>query len=219
MNSRGVAKISIGAAVLLCAYGAFASGRAAMGVFDTPDGPFAALFDYPRWALAHFVPGLLFMTLTPLQLWPAFRNRHRALHRWSGRVVAACGLFLGVSGVSFIFLMPARPVSERLFMLAFFTGFLFFLVKAVAAARQRDFARHRVWMVRMFVTGLTITSQRILLLALVLTLGVSDTDQFWNHFVTAGWAAWAIHLAAAEWWIGRGATRVAARPVRKPAAV
>jgi hypothetical protein len=219
MSSRNGAKVLIGAVMLLCAYGAFASAAAALRVFGTPSGPFAALFTYPRWGLAHFVPGLLFMTLTPFQLWPAFRNRHRTLHRWSGRVVAACGLFLGVSGVSFIFLMPGRPFAEQVFMLTFFTAFLFFLVKALSAAWRRDFARHRVWMIRMFATGLTITSQRVLLLVLLLTRGVSSTDQFWAHFVTAAWLAWAIHLCAAEWWIVRASVRAATRPSRKLAAV
>lgn len=215
MNSRIPAKILTVTAVILCAYGALASASAAIRVFATPSGPFAGIFNYPRWGLAHFVPGLLFMTLAPLQLWPAFRNRHRALHRRCGRVMAACALFLGVSGVSFIFLMPARPLAERIFMLTFFTAFLFFLAKALAAARRRDFAGHRVWMIRMFVTGLTITSQRILMLAFLLTRGAGSTDQFWNQFVAAAWLAWAIHLAAAEWWIQSRAPRAAVTPVRK----
>jgi ABC-type glycerol-3-phosphate transport system permease component len=115
--------------------------------------------------------------------------------------------------------MPARPLTERVFMLAFFTAFLFFLVKAYAAARRRDFARHRAWMLRMFFTGLTITTQRLLVPVFIVFAGIDSTEEFWNHFVTAAWLAWVVQLALAEWWIARGTAPALAAPARKPAAV
>jgi hypothetical protein len=39
----------------------------------------------------------------------------------------ASAVFLGFSGVAFVFLMPERPLNERVFMLTFFVAFLFFL--------------------------------------------------------------------------------------------
>jgi hypothetical protein len=204
--ARGLA----GLAIVLCAYGLYESVDAVLGVFRAPaEGPIDRLFDYPTWSLMHFVPGVLFMALTPFQLWPAFRNRHRLLHRWSGRLLVVSGLFLGLSGVAFVVLMPERPLTERVFMLAFFGAFVFFLLKAFVAARRRDFASHRVWMIRMFITGLTITTQRLLTGALIAFAGVNGVDEFWDHFVTAGWLAWVIQIAVAEWWIGRRAARPA----------
>lgn len=215
MSSNAVVKGLIGAAVALCVFGLFESVDAAFGVFRVPGlGPIDQLFDYPVWSLTHFVPGMLFMMLAPFQLWPSFRNGHRTLHRWNGRALVVSGVFLGVSGAAFMFLIPARPLSERVFMLTFFLAFLFFLLKAFAAARRRDFVRHRAWMIRMFATGLTITTQRLLTGLFIGLAGVSSVDEFWDHFVTAAWLAWAIQIAVAEWWISRGVARAALDPSR-----
>jgi hypothetical protein len=227
MPSHNIARGLAGIAVVLCVFGLYESVDAALGVFRAPgQSPLDRLFDYPMWSLAHFVPGVLFMSLAPFQLWSSFRNRHRTLHRWSGRLLVVSGVFLGFSGVAFVFLMPERPLTERVFMLTFFAAFLFFLLKAFVAARRRDFASHRVWMIRMFVTGLTITTQRLLTGVLIGFAGVNSVDQFWDHFVTAGWLAWVMSIAVAEWWIGRRASRPAldAQPTRgtsieRPAAV
>ena len=218
MPSHNIARGLAGIAVVLCVFGLYESVDAALGVFRAPgQSIFDRLFDYPMWSLAHFVPGVLFMSLAPFQLWPSFRNRHRTLHRWSGRLLVISGVFLGFSGVAFVFLMPERPLTERVFMLAFFVAFVFFLLKAFIAARRRDFASHRVWMIRMFVTGLTITTQRLLTGALIGFAGVNSVDQFWDHFVTAGWLAWLMSIAVAEWWVGRRAPRPALDPSRSPA--
>jgi uncharacterized membrane protein len=208
--------------VVLCAFGLYESVDAAFGVFGTATrgGPLADLFDYPRWALAHFIPGALFMTIAPLQLWPAFRNRHRTLHRWLGRVMVAAGAFLGFSGASLVLLMPARPLAERIFMLTFFAVFLFFLFEAFMAARRRDFVRHRAWMIRMFCTGMTITTQRLLMIVfIVIARGVDSADQFWIYFVSAGWLAWIVQLSLAEWWIARGIRRPVRPSIGEPAGI
>lgn len=203
--------------VLLCVFGLYEAVDATFGVFAPAEGPLGDLFNYPRWALAHFVPGTLFMILAPFQLWPAFRNRHRTLHRWSGRVVATSALFLGVSGASLVLLMPERPLSERAFMLTFFVAFLFFLAKGFDAARHRHFVRHRAWMIRMFCTGLTITTQRLLLGVFLVAVGTDSVDEFWLYFVTAAWIAWLVQLALAEWWVARETARAVAPRVRQPA--
>jgi len=142
------------------------------------------------------------------------------VHRWGGRVVVASSLLLGVSGAAFVFLMPARPLAEQVFMLTFFTAFLFFLVKAFTAAVRRDFVRHRAWMIRLFASGLTITTQRLLLPVFLVFAGVNSVDEFWDHFVTAAWLAWAVQIALAEWWVSRDAAS-ASRTVtrREPASV
>ena len=222
MTARRATRTLIGAAVVLCAFGLYESVDAAFGVFRTSTAapPLGDLFDYPRWALAHFIPGALFMTMAPLQLWPAFRNRHRTLHRWMGRVMVTAAAFLGFSGASLVLLMPARPLAERMFMLTFFAVFLFFLFEAVMAARRRDFVRHRVWMIRMFCTGMTITTQRLLMIVfIVIARGIDSADQFWIFFVSAGWLAWMVQLSLAEWWIARGTRRTVASALSESAGI
>jgi uncharacterized membrane protein len=204
------------AALVLFAFGAYEAFDAGLALFRPPqEGPLAELFVYPRWSLTHFLPGFLFMTLVPLQLWARFRNRHRVVHRWSGRIVAACGAFLAVSGTLLPFTMPERPQFEQFFMVIFGVAFLTFLTKAVAAARRRDFIRHREWMIRMFATGLTITTQRLFLPLFIVAGGLSSVERFWIYFVSAGWAGWAVTLGLAEWWIRR-TRKVASGSGRKP---
>ena len=201
-NYRLLRLVLVGAAVLLCLFGSFVSLRATIKILTQQQSSgFEAVFNYPVWGVLHFLPGLLFMTLVPLQLWPAFRNRHRVFHRRSGRMLVAAGVVLGVSGVTFPFRMPERPFSERVAMTTFFAFFLFFLFKAFAAVRRRDFARHREWMIRWFAVGLAITAQRVLATVFFLTIGVKDMRGFWEIFVTAAWLASVIQVLIAEWWI------------------
>jgi uncharacterized membrane protein len=210
MERRQLLKLPIAAVLLLCLFGLYESIEAMVGLFlPLTPSPAAELFDYPLWSLWHFLPGALFMTLAPLQMWASFRNRHRTIHRWSGRVVVACALFLGVSGLAFPFTMPARPAAEQIFMTLFGVAFLVYTSIAFMAARRRDFARHRRWMIRLVLFGLAITTQRLLLAVFVALGGVASIDEFWRHFVNAAWVAWGLQFAAAEWWLRSAA---AARP-------
>jgi len=196
-------RVLAGAAILLCLFGAVESIRAIgrLLIRNESSAGFDALLQYPLWGVAHFLPGLMFMLLVPVQLWAGFRTRHRVVHRWSGRVLVAVGIFLGLSGVAFPFFMPERVFSERVVMSAFFLLFLFFLSKAFIAARRRDFARHREWMIRWFAIGLGVTTQRVLLPIFIAVVGVTDVRSFWEIFVTATWLAAAIQVLIAEWWL------------------
>jgi hypothetical protein len=73
-------------------------------------------------------------------------------------------------------------------------------------------------MIRMFSTGLTITTQRLLLPLFFAVAGVGGVDEFWDHFVSAAWLAWIIQLALAEWWVARGTAHSVAA-ARQPAAI
>jgi hypothetical protein len=196
-------RIVSGAAILLCLLGVSVSIIALARILVPHKPPFGidALFEYPVWGAAHFLPGLLFMTLVPLQLWAGLRNRHRVFHRWSGRMLVAAGVFLGVSGAAFPFFMSGRAFSERVVISTFFLLFFFFLSKAFIAARRRDFVRHREWMIRWFAIALAISTQRILLPVFIVTAGVTDARSFWEIFVSATWLATAIQVLIAEWWI------------------
>lgn len=202
-NHRLLRRVLVGAALLFCALGVFISLAAAVRLVTRPVPPseIDAAFVYPTWGIAHFLPGLMFMTLVPLQLWPAFRNRHRVFHRWTGRVLVATGIILGLSGVTFPFVLSGRPFSERVAMSTFFSYFLFCLIKAFTAARRRDFVRHREWMIRWFAVGMAIMTQRALLPVFIVAVGITDMRSFWEIFVSAAWLASVIQVLIAEWWI------------------
>jgi len=202
-NHRLLRRVLIGAALLFCVLGALVSIVAAVRLITRPmpSSEIEAALVYPVWGIAHFLPGLMFMTLVPLQLWPAFRNRHRVFHRWSGRILVATGIILGISGVTFPFVLSGRLFSERVAMSTFFSYFLFCIIKAFAAARRRDFVRHREWMIRWFAVGLAIMVQRVLLTVFIVAVGMTDMRSFWEIFVSAAWLASVIQVLVAEWWI------------------
>lgn len=165
---------------------------------------FNRLFDYPLWAIIHFTAAVLFMTILPFQLWAGFRERHRTLHRRSGRIMFVAGLGISATGLLLPFAMPARPVSERTFMVTIALLFGFFLIQAVAAARKGDFVNHREWMLRAVAGVSGAMLQRMMFPVFPLMLGIHSLPEFWEYFVTSNWLSTAIVLGTAEWWIHSG---------------
>ena len=187
------------AVVGLCIFGvgagAYAIGRLA-GVF--PPSP---LPPYAPWTALHFSTAIVFASLLPLQLWPALRARRPALHRWTGRFAAGVGAVMAASGVSMAYLVPERPVAEKIFMTAFFLTWSGMLALGVRAAMRRDIETHRAWMARMTATSLTPLVQRLIFPAFALGVGIDGLATFWQLFVSAAWIAWALSLATAEVWL------------------
>src|SRR5262245_39710636 len=124
-----------------CAHATFVAARG--GTHE-----FGGVFDYPLWAIAHFAGAFIFVTLMPFQLWKKFRDRHRRLHRVSGRILFISGITAAAGGLVLPYSMPERPVSEKVFMTLFSCVFAFFLIQSVRWARNRDFTRHREWVLR-----------------------------------------------------------------------
>jgi len=212
---RGNRALILLAGVLLglCAFGAYRGVAATHMVLTGQALDKTGLFRYPLWGIAHFATAFLFTVMVPLQLWPAFRNRHRSLHRWSGRALLAGGVVLATSGLLLVYHMPDRPLGERVFMTVVFTIFVASLVNAVRAARARDFARHREWVIRAVAVALGSMTQR-LLLPLFLATGIHGAADFWDKFVAAAWLSAVLNLSVAEWWIRRTAPAIT---MRRPA--
>lgn len=194
-----------GVVVTLCAYGVYDATLAIAKVMQRtyPSTGVNALFDYPWWGIAHFLPGMVYLLLGPFQFWEWFRSRYRRLHRWFGWTTVAAGMMLALVGISFPFTMPQRPISEKVFFVTVFALFLVFLLRAFLLARRREFGLHRIWMIRMFAVGLAAITNRVLLPIFIVAFGVHDAPGFWELFVTAGWLAGVINLVVAEWWISR----------------
>jgi uncharacterized membrane protein len=196
---NGLMKILRFAVIGLCAFGivacAIAVGRLA-GVV-----PPSKLPPYPAWTVAHFASAAPFLAIVPLQLWPAFRRRLPHVHRILGRVAVALGVVIAASGVSIAFLAPARPVSEQIFMSAFFASYLTMLALGLRAALRRDIPAHQAWMVRMTATALTPLTQRLVFPIFAGSLGIDGLPTFWQLFVSAAWLAWGLNLTVAESWL------------------
>ena len=155
----------------------------------------------PLPVVIHILSAMVFALLGALQFSTRLRRRHRAWHRRAGRIVMVAGLGVGLSalwlnqffpraGATRELLYPVRAVFGMAMLVVIALGFL--------AARRRDFANHRAWMIRSYAIGLVAGTQAF-------TLGVGGAIFGHGQMTTALLlvAAWAINLTVAEWAIRR----------------
>ncbi len=166
---------------------------------------FAALDDvfahFPVLTLIHIVPGLLFMTLGPLQFSSTIRANYLRWHRLSGRIFVVCGVVIGISALAMSFRVPAiGGFNQAAATTLFATFFLFALCKAFWHIRQREVALHREWMIRAFSVGLAVASIRPIIAMFFATRRFSGLTPY-EFFGTGFWIGFVLHLMAAEAWI------------------
>lgn len=151
----------------------------------------------PLPVVIHIVSAMVFAMLGAFQFSARLRRRHRAWHRRAGRIVMVAGLgvalaalwlnqFFPRAGAARELLYPLRVVFGVAMVVTIALGFL--------AARRRDFANHRAWMIRTYAIGIVAGTQ-------VFTLGVGGAIFGHGEVTTALLlaAAWTINLTVAEW--------------------
>jgi hypothetical protein len=146
---------------------------------------------------AHIIPGSVFLGLVPLQFVRGLREKHPALHRWSGRVLLLTALPTGLTGILLQLRSPYGGALALSSILA--AGSLFLGAAGVAyqAIRGGDRERHREWMIRMLAVGLGVGTVRVIAAPLILLTGQRPLELMGAAF----WLGFALPVAAAEWWI------------------
>lgn len=178
--------------------------------------------DYPQYyplLVAHILFGSVALLAGCFQVWPWFRRRYPAAHRWMGRAYFFGGVF--PAGIA---VLGVAPVSSTGFVSQVGNTMLavLWLVTSIAGyrmARQRRFVEHRRWMIRSFALTMSIVLNRVwLILFVVLLLPRVDTtyggDQDAMIRAAAGasvWMSWVVNLLVAQWWLDRGDARSRAR--------
>lgn len=159
---------------------------------------------HPAAAYVHMVPGVIYLLGAPLQLSRRFRMRHRAVHRSLGRVVLAAGVTAGVAAIVVGVWFPYGGPLEASAAVAFGAWFTAALVLAYRAARRRDIARHRRFMIRAFAVGLAVGTARLWmgLFEAVGLLAIQD-DAGTPWFGAAFWLALVMHAVVAEIYLRR----------------
>ena len=169
----------------------------------------ANMNSHPRASLGHLAAGVALFVLLSLQFSRRLRSRHRAVHRWNGRVlltlavvVAGAGIYLGVAE-------PYGGAWESLASTLFGGFFLLAGARGYAAIRRRDIARHREWMIRFFAVAIGISVIRMIGMGHFLLTGTQAIQP--QAFAAQLWAGWLVSLALAEIWIRhtRGSRSVA----------
>lgn len=150
----------------------------------------------PLPVVLHIVCATAFAILGALQFSPRFRRDRPGWHRSVGRVLVIAGLGVALSALWLNQFFPrADATREVLYPLRMVFGLAMVvtIVLGFIAARRRDFARHRAWMIRSYAIGLVAGTQ-------VFTLGIGaaifGTGDLTTALLLA--AAWGINLAVAE---------------------
>jgi len=173
---------------------------------------------WPVALVTHIVGSVFFALVGAFQLVASIRRRHPAWHRRAGRALAVAGLLVGGSALWLtLFHDPQPGTGPVLFVLRLVVapGMAGCLVAGVVAARRRDFAAHRAWMIRAYALALGAGTQ-------VFTQGFGEVvvghGELRGDLLKA--AGWVINLAVAEWVVRRPARRrTTPRPRPVPAEV
>jgi len=156
---------------------------------------------YPAITNLHVVPGLLYLALAPLQFSKTIRARYPVYHRWSGRLLVAVGLALGLAALFLGIVIPFSGLTEQIVTGAFGIFFLISIVKGFQCARARQFARHREWMIRAFAIGLSIVTMRLIFIPILIAIGNPTDADAVLYSIVSFTIAFVLHSTVAELWI------------------
>ena len=179
----------------------------------TPDTTRVAAAPLP--VVVHIVTAALFAVLGAFQFAAGFRRRRPGWHRAAGRLIVACGLLVGLSGLWLALFYPrGHNVGDLLsaFRLFFGSAMLVTIVLGFAAIRRGDVGGHRAWMTRAYAIGLGAGTQ--MFTGLFASFLVSPPTEL-SRALQDG-AGWAINLALAEWLIRRRPVRAAHSAETRP---
>lgn len=165
---------------------------------------------YPVTTLLHVTPAALLMLLLPLQFSRRIRERRIGWHRWSGRLLVALAIPIGLSGLFFGLRLPFSGFTEASAIAFFGALFLLSAVRGFVAIRRGDLVRHREWMIRFSGVALGVATVRIVgaVIAIVTVTG----PEAW--FGLSLWIGFASTSVAAEY-----AIRLRRREAREDASV
>jgi uncharacterized membrane protein len=162
-------------------------------VFQIPFGTYpedsARLAIAPIAWFAHVLAGAAFGITGPVQFVRALRNRFGALHRVLGRIFVLSGAIIGLSGLSLLAQVmsqrtPLVDIARGLFSMAL----LIALVLAMAAIRNRDFLRHRAWVIRAYAIGMGLGAVSLVFFPIYIITGQPPSGLASDILFVASWA-------------------------------
>jgi len=148
--------------------------------------------------LLHLGFAFVMLLAGALQLWPRVRRALPAFHRWNGRMYLCCCVLVSIAGLYMVWARGA--VGDLGQHVAISINALLILLCAFMAwraARARQFDRHQLWVLRLFLSVSGVWLFRIgLMLWLVLNQGPVgfDPETFTGPFLTT--LAFAVYVFA-----------------------
>jgi uncharacterized membrane protein len=175
-------------------------GASAVHYLQEPYNP--GFLDFPTIVALHVILGGVYLTLAPFQFVKGIRSRHLTYHRWTGRLLVAIGVVVGVTALFMGLVIPKAGWPERV-VIGFFGGlFSIALVKGFLHVRAGRVALHREWMIRAFAVGLAIATARLIFFPALLITTADPTDGLFGTLLVVALAvAFVLNASAAELWI------------------
>lgn len=153
--------------------------------------------EYPWARMSHMIPGIVFYVCLPLQFMKSVRNKYPKTHRISGFLVILSSTFLVTTAFIFAFFYPYVGFKEQVPTVFYSTIYIWCLYMAIKCVKQKQYFKHREWMVRVFSMGLGIYTVRVWY---SLFLHFSDQTSL-EFFATSFWIGMAFNLVVSEIWI------------------
>ena len=166
----------------------------------------ARFFASPLPVVLHIVNAGLYAILGAFQFAAGFRRRWPIWHRVVGRILVACGLLVGLSGLWMTIFYPgANGGSDLLYVLRLLFGsaMVLSIILGFVTIRRGDVIGHRAWMMRGYAIGLGAGTQMLTQMAGAMLIA-HPTATSTALLMGAGWV---INLAVAEWAIRRQPVR------------
>ncbi|MBY0564054.1 MAG: DUF2306 domain-containing protein [Hyphomonadaceae bacterium] len=165
---------------------------ALIDVVQIPSGAYPAesahLAVAPVSWLAHALAGIAFGITGPVQFVRALRNRFGTLHRVTGMVFVLSGVILGLSALSLLAqVTPQRTVLVDIARGLFGLALLVALTLAMAAIRNRDFLRHRAWVIRSYAVGMGLGAVSLVFYPIYIVTGQAPTGFASDILFVASW--------------------------------
>jgi hypothetical protein len=166
----------------------------------------ARFFASPSPVVIHIMSAAIYALMGAFQFVSRLWQRGLKWHRWVGRILVPCGLFVGLSGLWMtLFYSYPEGASDLLYALRLFfgSGMVLSIILGFISIRHRNVAQHQAWMTRAYAIGMGAGTQ--VLTGMVGALIFGEVNEFENALLMG--AAWVINLVVAERSIRKSTTR------------
>ena len=167
--------------------------HAAQRFFVFSEASYRNLWVNRYWLLPHVVGGAIALLAGGAQFWSGLRQRHPAVHRWTGRVYLA-GVVIGAASA---YGMSFRAVLGWTFGIASFvmaSAWVIATAMGVAAIRSGQVTAHREWMLRSYVVAFGFVTFRLMLISPLFT-GLGSVPE---RLTVLLWLSWTVPLLITE---------------------
>jgi uncharacterized membrane protein len=162
-----------------------------------PPNLVASFLARPWGIYPHVLFGSLALGLGALQFNRWLLLRHRPTHRTLGKVYVISSIVVGLAGLYMSIYSFGGLVTHFGFG-ALAVLLLWTTLRAYSAARERDIATHRRWMLRSYALIFAAVTLRIELPLLIMAFG-----DFTPAYQAVAWVSWVPNALWAEWYIRR----------------